>query len=155
MLAKVRTGELKIEVEITRDRLSHAVSTHVRLLDGAAEERAFFARRQHDGTFYFRCREAAAGIPDDNPTLRSGHAAVRAWLVAREDGAVQPVLDLLAQAVRKIRSDVVTPGMVDADARALTQLLAPAAPAYPRGTRRRGRPGASIPLQPGRPGPLR
>ena len=155
MLAKVRTGELKIEVEITRDRLSHAVSTHVRLLDGAAEERAFFARRQHDGMFYFRCREAAAGIPDDNPTLRSGHAAVRAWLVAREDGAVQPVLDLLAQAVRKIRSDVVTPGMVDADARALTQLLAPAAPAYPRGTRRRGRPGASIPLQPGRPGPLR
>jgi len=155
MLTKVRTGDLKVDVGIARDRLSHEVSTHVRLLGGTAEERAFFTRRQFDAAFYFRCREAAAGVPDDGSAHRSEHAALRAWLAAREDGTAQPVCDLLGQAVRKIGGDVVTPGMADADARALTQLLAPAAPAYVHGTRRRRRPGASIPLQPGRPGPSR
>lgn len=155
MLAKVRTGDLKLDVGTVRDRLSRDVKTHVRLIGGKAEEQAFFARRQSDTAFYFRCREAAAGVPDDIPTLRSEHAVVRAWLAARADGADQPVLDLLERAVRRMADEVVTVGMADADVRALTQLLAPPAPAHNRRTTRRVGPRDRIPLHPGRSGPSR
>lgn len=155
LLAKVRSGELKVELSIERDRLSREVSTHVRLIGGTAEAQAFFARREFDAAFYFHCRQAAAGISDDNRTLRSGHAAVRAWLAARDEGAAQPVLDLLGQAVRRVGDESDTAGMANADARALNHLLAPPALISPRPTAHRGGPRYHLPQYPGRSGPSR
>lgn len=151
VLARIRSGDLKVETTIGEDRLSREVRTQVQLTGGEAEEQAFVAQRRSDPTFYFRCREAAAGIADDPPTLRAAHAAVRAWLAARDEDAAPPVLERLGQAVRRIGSDALTAGMADADARALTRLLAPTPPAGPT-TRRKGRARSHLPLHPGRSG---
>ncbi|MEA1085060.1 hypothetical protein SFC76_12390 [Sphingomonas sp. CD22] len=147
ILSRVRTGTLRIETGIKQDARSLDVSTHVRLVGGTSEDRTFVGLRQFDPGFYFRSREAVAGLPA--PALRHDNAVVRAWLAARDDGAVTPVVDLLARQVRALAGGVGTPGMIDADARALGVLLKPP-PAVISPTRKRRGPRSRLPLHPGR-----
>jgi hypothetical protein len=154
ILAKVRTGEFQIDVTIERDRTSNDVWTRVTLVGGPADAQVFVSRRRSDAAFYFRCREAIASVPLKASALRSEHAVVRAWLAAREEGAAQPVLDLLGQAVRKIAHRSPTDGMTDADAKALTRLLTPPV-TKPGWVPRRGGPRHHLTRQPGHSGPSR
>ena len=155
ILAKLRTGGLKIEASIEQDRWSHAVATRVQLVGGTPDMAAFVAQRRSDPHFYFRCREAAAGVPPDAPALRHDNAVVRAWLAAREEGASQLVIDMLGQEVGKARDSVSTTGMTDADARAFTRLLSPP-PVMPSYRPKRGRGLRNrLPHYPGRQGPAR
>ncbi len=155
ILSRVRTGALKFEASIKQDRLSREVTTSVRLLGGTSEERTFIALRQFDGAFYFRSREAAAGLPADAPALRHGNAVVRAWLEARDEGAALAVIDMLARQVRDLGGLGGTSGMADIDARALGAMSKPTPVRAPH-VKRRGRgPRTRLPSQPGRDDPSR
>jgi hypothetical protein len=150
ILARVRSGQLMIDVGIEKDRGSGDVRTHIRLVDGPADVSAFVARRRSDAGFYFSCREAIAGVPADEPAFRSRHAAVRAWLAARDNGAAQPVIDLLGQEVRKIAGAHLTGELTEADAAALRRLMSsPPVMVHPA-IRRKGAPRNHMPLYPGR-----
>ncbi|MDY7524601.1 hypothetical protein [Sphingomonas sp. 10B4] len=152
ILSRVRTGALKVEASIKQDARSLDVRTHVRLIGGTPEDRAFVDLRQFDAGFYFRSREAAAGLPA--PALRHDSAVVRAWLTASDEGAAAPVVDLLAQQVRALAGGVGTAGMTDGDARALGALLKPPPAAITPSRKLRG-PRSRLPLHPGRLDPSR
>ena len=162
ILLRVRTGELKVETTIKQDPFSREASTSVRLLTGLSDERRFVSQRSSDTAFYYRSREAVAGLPVNLPPLRHSDVTVRAWFEARDEGAAAPVVNMLAQQVRAL-GILPQAGMTDADAAAFEKLLKPE-PVFPPITPQRGRgrgrgpgrgPRSRLPDEPGRRDPTR
>ncbi len=125
ILGKVQAGALKVETSIAQIPLSDMISTSVRVLNGTAEERAFVFRRQSDAALYLESRKAQAAGSENIVPLRHASAVVRAWLLARDDGASSQVMSLFAEKLRALSKELDVVGMPTSDARALTDVLAP------------------------------